>query len=960
MAFQDSIRTASNGTRIPGSTYRLQFNSHFTFRDAREIVDYLHRLGVTDCYASPIFAARPGSLHGYDVVDPSILNPELGSEEDFRQFVSALRERRMGLILDVVPNHMCIAGEGNQWWNDLLENGPGSPYASFFEIDWEPPKQNLHHKILLPILEDQFGRVLEDQKLRLIYQSGGFFLRYYETRFPISPRSSILIFEELLKSLSGELPESHEERAELESILFALEHLPPRDELAAEKVKQRRREKESVKRRLSALVRSSPAIRGTLHRTVMRLNGVQGDPSSFDLLEKLLDKQPYRLSFWRVAADEINYRRFFDVNELATIRVEKPKVFAAVHQLVFRLIREGAVTGLRIDHIDGLRDPERYLEQLRRGCRKVLKIPGGRNGSRLCYVVIEKILEPGERLNPRWATHGTTGYDFLNLLNGVFVDKNNEQAFRQIWRRISESTQTFDVAEYEGKRLILRVAMSGELHVLARRLERIADQHRYSRDFTFNRLHEALAEVIASFPKYRTYIRQGKIGSRPKITLEDRRAIRTAVHRARMRNPAMSKTLFDFIASVLLVDESRDLSQEQRHERRDFVMRFQQLTGPVTAKGVEDTAFYRYFPLVSLCEVGGSPQQFGVSVEDFHRANAERLRESPHTLLATSTHDTKRGEDVRARLNVLSEMPDLWDETLHRWQELNQHLKRMVNEALVPDPVEEYLIYQTLIGTFPLEFEDESARETYTRRIQDYLIKALREAKIHSSWLNPMDEYEAVVRQFIEKLLATKGAFLEDFVSFQQRTTRAGVLNSLSQVLLKITSPGVPDFYQGAESWDFNLVDPDNRRPVDYARLTGLLSSSNDAIATLLSNPGDGAIKMLVTSQLLGFRNQNRELLERGEYIPLVVNGSLANHVIGFARSLQDQMAVIIATRFMSGFSDGREIDWGETSIELKSDAAGCYRELLSSNRVCVSQSEPRILLSEVFRDMPIALLTRE
>jgi len=956
----DSIRTSLNETRIPGSTYRLQFNLHFTFRDALAIVDYLHNLGVTDCYASPIFAARPGSLHGYDVVDPSILNPELGSEEDFRQFVSALRERGMGLILDVVPNHMCIAGEGNEWWNDLLENGHGSPYASFFEIDWQPPKQNLHHKILLPILEDQFGRVLEDQKLRLSYQGGGFFLRYSATQFPISPRSSILIFEELLKALSGEVPESHEERAELESILFALEHLPRRDELDVEKVKQRRREKESVKRRLSALVRSSPAIRGTLHRTVMKFNGVQGDPSSFDLLEKLLDKQPYRLSFWRVAADEINYRRFFDVNELATIRVEKPKVFAAVHQLVFRLIREGAVTGLRIDHIDGLRDPERYLEQLRRGCRKVLRSPGGRNGSGSCFVVIEKVLESGERLNPRWATHGTTGYDFLNLLNGVFVDGNNEHTFRQIWRRISESTQTFDVAAYEGKRLILRVAMSGELHVLARRLERIADQHRYSRDFTFNTLHEALAEVIASFPKYRTHIRQGKIGSRPKITLEDRRAIRTAVHRARMLNPAMSTTLFDFIASVLLVEEFSDLSQEQRHQRRDFVMRFQQLTGPVTAKGVEDTAFYRYFPLVSLCEVGGSPKQFGVSVEDFHRANAERLREWPHALLATSTHDTKRGEDVRARLNVLSEIPDLWDETVRRWQDLNQHLKTMVNEALAPDPVEEYLIYQTLIGTFPFQFEDDSARESYTRRIQDYLIKALREAKIHSSWLNPIDEYETVVCQFIESLLAANSAFLEDFVDFQERTTRGGVLNSLSQVLLKITSPGVPDFYQGAESWDLNLVDPDNRKPVDYSRLSGLLSSSKDATATLLNNPADGAVKMFVTSQLLGFRKQNRELFERGEYTSLVAKGSLANHVIAFARSLENKMAVVIATRFMSGLDDIRKMDWGETSIELKSDAAGCYRDVLRNNPLCVSQSEPRILLSEVCSDMPVALLSRE
>ena len=944
-----------NGTRIPGSTYRLQFNSHFTFRDARDVVDYLHTLGVSDCYASPIFAARPGSLHGYDVIDPSILNPELGNEEDFRQFASALRERGMGLIIDVVPNHMCIVGEGNEWWNDLLENGPGSPYASFFEIDWQPPKRSLFNRILLPILEDQFGRVLENQKLRLTYQGGAFFLRYHEMRFPISPRSSILIFEDLLKALSADLPESHEERAELESILFALEHLPSRDELDPEKVKQRRREKESVKRRLSALVRSSPAIRGTLHRTVMKFNGVKGDPSSFDLLEKLLDKQAYRLSFWRVAADEINYRRFFDVNELATIRVEKPKVFAAVHQLVFRLIREGAVTGLRIDHIDGLRDPERYLDQLRRGCRKVLKSTGGRNGARSCYVVIEKILEPGERFNPRWAAHGTTGYDFLNLLNGVFVERNSEHAFRQIWGRISESMRTFDVEAYEGKQLIMRVAMSGELHVLARRLERIADQHRYSRDFTFNTLYEALAEVIASFPKYRTYTRQGKSGSRPKTTQEDRRSIRTAVHRARVRNPAMSKTLFDFIASVLLIDESNDLSQEQRLERRDFVMRFQQLTGPVTAKGVEDTAFYRFFPLASLCEVGGNPKHFGVSIEDFHKANAERLKKWPHTLLATSTHDTKRGEDVRARLNVLSEIPEMWDQAVHRWQGLNQGLRTMVNDVLAPDPLEEYLIYQTLIGTFPFHFEDAASREFYTHRIQEYLIKAIREAKIHSSWLDPMEEYEAVVRNFIERLLVPDSEFLKDFVGFEGRISKAGVLNSLSQTLLKITSPGVPDFYQGTESWDFNLVDPDNRRPVDYQRLNSLLSSVEQIDKSFVENPADGAIKVFVTSRLLGFRNRNWELFERGAYKPLAVNGSNASRVIAFDRRLEDQIVIVIATRFMSDF-DG----WDGTSVELNSEASGCYRDVLTGSRVCASQSKPRIHLSEACKELPIALLVRE
>ncbi|HEX4947900.1 MAG TPA: malto-oligosyltrehalose synthase, partial [Blastocatellia bacterium] len=489
--------TKQINVRLPLASYRLQFHSQFTLSQAAELADYLHALGISDYYASPLFTARPGSLHGYDVIDPTTLNPELGTEADLQALSARLRARDMGMMLDVVPNHMCIAGGGNEWWNDLLENGPSSPYAAFFDVDWHPPKQNLENKVLLPILGDQYGRVLENQELQLVYQTGSFFVQYYEARLPIAPRSSLLILKALLDAINAKTPEAELQRAELESILFVLEHLPPRNERDPQRIKERRREKEIVKRRLAALVDSSPEISDALERVVQDFNGVKGKPRSFDRLEELLAAQAYRLSFWRVAADEINYRRFFDVNELAAIRIEEPKVFAAVHRLVFRLLREGIVTGLRIDHIDGLLDPERYLEHLRRLCRRALKIsaapPTATALSRPpCYVVVEKILGHNEQLRPQWATHGTTGYEFLNLLNGLFVEERSRPIFQQLWRRLGDELQDFEDVVYQSKKLILRSALSGEWHVLARRLERIAEQHRYSRDFTLNTLQQAL------------------------------------------------------------------------------------------------------------------------------------------------------------------------------------------------------------------------------------------------------------------------------------------------------------------------------------------------------------------------------------------------------------------------------------------------------------------------------------
>ncbi|MBI1759851.1 MAG: malto-oligosyltrehalose synthase [Acidobacteria bacterium] len=974
--------------RIPLATYRLQFHAQFTLPQAANLVGYLDALGISHYYASPLFVARPGSLHGYDVTDPTQLNPELGTEENLQELAAALRERGMGMLLDVVPNHMCIAGTGNEWWNDLLENGPSSPYAAFFDIDWQPPKENLKNKVLLPILGDQYGRVLENQELRLSYQRGGFFVQYYETRLPIAPRSSILILKALLESITLKTEEAQLQRAELESIMFALEHLPPREELNPEKVKQRRREKESVKRRLSALVNSSREIRRALRRVVRSFNGVKGEQHSFDQLEKLLAAQAYRLSFWRVAADEINYRRFFDVNELAAIRVEEPKVFTAVHRLVFRLLREGVITGLRIDHIDGLLYPERYLEQLRRICQRALRSAGGSSATQQttgqqtrtqqrCYVVVEKILGRDERLRARWAAHGTTGYEFLNLLNGLFVDERGQAAFQQIWQRVSGETLGFEEVAYAGKKLILRAAMSGELHVLARSLERIAEQHRYSRDFTLNSLHQALGEVIACFPVYRSYIHprknesQPQIGT-PEISAEDRRSIQIAVRRAQLRNPALSKTIFDFIRSLLLLEEPGDLAAEQRLERRNFVMRFQQLTGPVTAKGVEDTAFYRYYPLASLCEVGSHPARFGLSPTAFHAANQQRLAEWPHTLLATSTHDTKRSEDVRARLNVLSEIPARWDRALRLWQRLNRKFKTDVNDLPAPDARDEYLLYQTLVGAFPFQFEDDTARQSFLQRMQEYMVKALREAKRHSSWLSPNEDYEQAMRDFTTRILMPDGPFLPAFQEFQAPLARAGAFNSLSQTLLKLTVPGVPDFYQGTELWDFSLVDPDNRQPVDYARRQQLLISlrpTNEPDAPmfaeeLLRNLMDGRIKLFVTSQALNFRRKHREVFECGQYLPLQSMGARARHVVSFARRHKQQTVIVVATRFFLSLLAEAEAPtgsrvWDDTAIQMHAELRGCYRDIFTGSRICMNEAEAELRLAQVCERLPFAALER-
>jgi (1->4)-alpha-D-glucan 1-alpha-D-glucosylmutase len=987
--------------RIPVSTYRLQFNRDFTFEQAHALVDYFCELGVTDYYSSPILKARPGSPHGYDIVDHTQVNPEVGTEEQLVELARALRERGMGVLVDVVPNHMCIVSSENLWWQDVLENGPGSPFARYFDIDWNPPNPTLKNRVLLPILGDQLGRVLERQELRAAYRDGAFYLNYWETQLPVAARTATLVLRLALAGARSRLDESHTHALELESIITALEHLPPRTDSDPARLRERRREKDVVRRRLSNLVKESNEVRAAVHDALSSLNGRRGRPESFDLLEELIGRQAYRLSFWRVAADEINYRRFFDINELAAVRVEERPVFTAVHDLLLRLVRQGLVTGLRVDHVDGLLDPFKYLSDLQReataAARRTRKettsrpgdsgaLPEGDSsgaavergegrfapeGGLPFYVVVEKILGHDELLRREWPVQGTTGYEFMNLLNGVFVDASNAQALRELYAEFTGARVKFSDLVYECKRLILKAAMSSELYVLSRRLTRIAERHRHTRDFTQNSLHHALTEVIACFPVYRSYIRRTQTSVGP----DDRLNINASMRAAKRRNPAQDPSIFDFIASLLMLRDPKGTTAQERAERRDFVLRFQQLTSPVTAKGLEDTAFYRFYPLASLNEVGGEPALIGISVERFHERNRDRQQSWPHALSATSTHDTKRGEDTRARINVLSEMPEEWNRAVHRWREMNRVKKALVEGAEVPDANEEYLLYQTLVGTWPLASVGDDDRAEYTRRVEEYMQKALKEAKLHTSWINQNEEYERSVRGFVAAVLdpASSGDFLRDFDEFQRVTARCGLLNSLSQTLLKTTAPGVPDFFQGTELWSFTLVDPDNRRPVDYELRRSLISTLRDAgegdvtefAARLLEQPEDGRIKMYVTARSLGLRRERAELFARGAYLPLLAEGRRAGNVVAFARVSDGDACVVLAARFFTRLGVGREgrlhlcADvWGDTRLPLAGLAGGRYRDAFTG-REFTAREDGGLKLADVLSPLPVALLAR-
>jgi (1->4)-alpha-D-glucan 1-alpha-D-glucosylmutase len=934
-------------TRIPLSTYRLQFNHRFTFCDARRIVDYLAALGVTDCYASSYLMAMPGSPHGYDVADPTRLNPEVGSDEEYWAWVAALRKHSMGHVLDVVPNHMGIA-RSNPWWLDVLENGPSSRYARFFDISWHPVKDELANKLLIPILGDQYGAVLERQELKLVFERGAFFVKYYDDVLPVAPDTYVLIFRNALDDWVAHHPGDAAD--ELRIILAASQNLPPRSSTDPVDVAVRARDKDVIKRRLAAVVEGSAEVRALVDACVEQFNGIAGQPRSFDRLDRLLNEQSYRLAHWRVASQEINYRRFFDVNQLAALRMEDPEVFDEVHRFVFDLVRKGGPTGLRIDHVDGLYSPGDYLTRLQANLRRATsgdtkeaeaaasgaQGPAPAHSVNSFYIVVEKILSGDERIPDDWPVHGTTGYEFASVVNNLFVDGRNKQALDAIYARFvrgqPERLSFADLA-YRSRKQIMHETMSGDINSLGYQLNRFSERNRHFRDFTLYNLIATLKEVLACFPVYRTYVTAGQPASD-----HDRRYIRQAVECAKRRAPAVTPLVFDFIERLLLQETPLE-SPEACEERSRFVGKFQQTTSPVAAKGIEDTAFYLFNRLLSLNEVGSDPTRFGLEPGQVHDWLRERQRRWPSALSATATHDTKRGEDMRARLNVLSEIPGAWKDAVAKWRTLNRRFKSEVRGAPVPDANEEYFLYQTLVGAWPFHRSDET-HDRFRDRIVEYMRKALRESKAHTSWLSPDEAYEAAVLRFVEAILDRRrpNPFLQAFLQFQSRVADLGIYNSLAQLVVKITAPGVPDFYQGTEFWDLSLVDPDNRRPVDYEHRRAVLRSLASCLtpdlqcaAELLDHRADGRVKMFVTTRALGARRRWRSVYEQGDYVPLPIAGGRRDCLFAFARvgrttshgSSNRAITITCVPRLIGSLiSDvatpplGQAV-WGDTRIEL-------------------------------------------
>jgi len=918
---------------VPTATYRFQFHGGFTFAQARELVPYLARLGISHVYASPFFRAAPGSLHGYDVCDHNELNPEIGSRAEFEAFSAELKAHGLGLIADFVPNHMGIERALNPWWRDVLENGPSSHYARFFDIDWQPLKRELENKVLLPVLGEQYGRVLEGDGFRVEFVAGDFLLRHSALTLPLDPRTTA----GLLRQSAGALAPAP---AELESIITAIEHLPPRTETAPERIAVRVRERQIIRERLARLCAAVPAVATAIHEALAGFHD-PADSARFDRLDELINAQAYRLSSWVVAGEEINYRRFFDVNTLAAIRMELPEVFDATHRLLFELMDAGCITGLRIDHIDGLAFPGEYLARLRE-----------RGGEGL-YLLVEKILGPDEKLRADWPVAGTTGYEFANQLVQLLISARQAPQLAASYDRFLGFRLDYREVAYRGKKLVMQSSMASEVNALGQLLNRISESHRWYRDFTINALTAAVRELIACFPVYRTYLDPAQPADE-----SDVRIIGRALALARRRNRALERTVFEFLRDVLL-PPAENAHPVDETLRRTFVLKFQQCTGPITAKGVEDTAFYVFNRLVAVNEVGGEPAATGLSVETFHRLNGERLAELPHCLLATSTHDTKRSEDVRARIAALSELAGEWTRAARGWRKMNRKHRREIEGEPAPDANEEYLLYQTLLGAWPLEGLHDGNRAEFTQRIQGYMEKAVREAKVNSSWLEPNAAWDNAVREFVAALLAPGGRnrFPQSLAPFAERIAQIGAVNSLAQTVLKLTCPGVPDFYQGSEMWDFSLVDPDNRRPVDYPLRQQLLEKIADVSPReLLGNWRDGRIKLFVTHRLLNFRREHSRLFFAGTYTAAAASGLFADRVVAFERRHEEAAALVVVPLRTAdlGFPP-LGASWQDTRI-TPPRAGGQWRDLF----MCRASGGETLSVADLLAELPVAVLVEE
>lgn len=901
---------------VPQSTYRLQLNHTFTFAQATAIVPYLHELGVSHLYTSPYLKPAAGSMHGYDVVDPSVLNPEIGTEAEHAHLCQALSERGMGHVLDIVPNHMGVQDPANRWWQDVLEHGEASPHAATFDIEWQPANLQTGRRVLLPVLGDHYGKLLEAGELQLRFDAhqGRLHVAYGEHAFPLDPRS----YAQVLGAVALPSVAPAGELAEVASLVHALGQVPSQSSDDPQQRAARLGDAPLHQRRLADLAQAHPWVQDWVQACLARANGQVGNAASFDLLEAVLQAQAYRLANWRAAGDDINYRRFFDINALAAIRIEDPKVFEAVNALPLRWLAEGKVTGLRIDHPDGLADPARYFERLQQRHAAQRMVQG--QPPQALYLLVEKIMADHEPLPANWLVHGGTGYRFSTLVNGLFVAADAQERFDAIYGAFTGDTQPFEQARYECKRLIIETALSSDMAWLVDTLSRITRADRSVCDFTHNQLRVALVEVAAQFPVYRTYVVPG--GAPPSEA--DLQHIAWAISATRRRLGSAEVGVLAYLQALLQGEPGPEPGL-----RESFIRRWQQFTAPVMAKAVEDTLFYRYVRLLSLNDVGAEPRRFGISVAAFHQSNLQRARHLPHEMLATSTHDSKRSEDVRARLNVLSEMPDVWQETVHALQACGERFEVEVDGQLSPLPIDLWGLYQAMVAIWPAHATSAQERQELIPRIQGYKEKAMREAKLMSHWLFPNEAYEAAVRAYIEKTLSTERfvAVLEDFV---QRIAPYGFRNSLAQLALKLSTPGVPDIYQGCEVWNFSLVDPDNRRPVDLEALAASLQPlrtlyqgegrypiSADWQALLGNGPSMPCdAKQLVTWRLLQLRRQMPALFRDSLYLPLAIEGPSQDHAIAFARIGGEQAIVVVCARLLVGLG---ERGWSGTHMSLSS-----------------------------------------
>ncbi|MHB8255226.1 MAG: malto-oligosyltrehalose synthase [Acidiferrobacter sp.] len=968
-------------SRLPTATYRWQFHAGFRFSDAAVLVPYLAELGISHCYASPYLKAHPGSVHGYDISDHNAINPEVGTDQERRRFVSALKAHKLGQIIDIVPNHMAVNDENNHWWWDVLEYGERSRFAHYFDIDWKTPDREYAGKVVIPILGDQYGQILESGAIGLDFDKtrGAFIVSYYEHRLPVSPWS----YPAILARIAESLPSQDDDYARMQDKLHGLMAILTEEEQSVAKGITGTGPRIAVvqaQKEIADCFACWPVCESALHDALAYFNGATGeDKGRFDPLHALLEKQAYRLAFWRVSSCEINYRRFFDINDLAALRMEDAEVFSASHALIGSWLAAGDVTGLRVDHPDGLRDPEEYFGRLNAWARclrpdSVGVVPRDvrRQARELSvYLVGEKILGTHETLPESWRVHGTTGYDFTNLVCGILIDALGEEGLERTYESFVGSRDHYPDMLYECKKLIMHTSLASEIHGLGIRLEHIAELDRRTRDFTRSAQMSALFEIVAFFPVYRTYI------SERGVSASDRRYIEAACTAAKARNESIESEVVDFIQSVLLLEGLDGQSPGYRRDVLDCVAAFQQYTAPVMAKGLEDTLFYRYNRFVALNEVGGDPSQFSVSLETFHERNHARLRDWPYTMLCTSSHDTKRSEDVRARLNVLSEIPELWGAWVLGLKERYRDLKS-IGEPVAPSARDEYLFYQSLVGIWPLDPRPEGMVVEVCARLTDYMRKAVREAKIETSWIKPNPVYESAVVAFVEGMLdvARNREGILELGTWIAPVARVGLWNALSQAALKLVVPGVPDFYQGTEVWDFSLVDPDNRRPVDYAYRTALMAdmvrNDNEEIGrrmafikALLSTPEDGRIKMYLTRTLLRARRAKPDLFAQGTYLPLMARGDRARHLVSFARCWQDQVLLVMVPRYYWELTQGGARQplgaavWGDTIVAgVPGVANGRFRNVFTGESVAAQEEcDGGFRASDLFRDFPVAVL---